>query len=121
MARYRRAFTVGRGASTKAAISQTEKENLLAGLTKANDVVYTLIIGPEDETPDDRGVCRRTRIAAVRGVYRASSGRLAPQKAENVVKASFGKKRCAASQVARLSSSSDIPFACATTSEICFT
>jgi len=79
--------------SIAAAISQTEAENLVAELARAKDAIYTLIFGPEEEEfTGVEKVRRKTRIAAVRGVYRASKGKLKSQAAKDPLKAQFGKK-----------------------------
>jgi hypothetical protein len=77
--------------SASAAISLTVKENELAEKANASKVIYTLIVGPEVEDALE-GVTRRSRLAAVRGVYRSSEGRVSMVPPKRSAKASYGKK-----------------------------
>jgi hypothetical protein len=77
--------------SEGAAVSLAKKENDIAAAIKAEDALYTLVMGPEVEQRTGDRFVRRFRCAVVEGVYRASSTqRLAPEPAKNVTKARFG-------------------------------
>lgn len=75
----------------EAAISMAKKENGIAEAVRAEDAVYTLILGPEQEMVEGGQVVRRSRYAVARGVYRAVAGRLEPVKAKNVKKAIYSR------------------------------
>jgi hypothetical protein len=51
-------------------------ENTLANLIKAPDILFTMIMGPEEERETPTGWVRLTRVAVARGVFRLSSPRL---------------------------------------------
>jgi hypothetical protein len=74
---------VSGASSLSVAASLTKKENTIAEAVRAEDAMYTLLLGPEDETSCDGVVTRRCRMACVRGVYRAVSGRLVSLRAKN--------------------------------------
>jgi len=77
--------------SVKAAVSQTEKENLLAELARAKDLIYTLVLGPSEES-NGEVVTRKCRLAVVRGVYRAEEGRLQARPPKERMRAQFTPK-----------------------------
>ena len=77
--------------SASAAISLTVRENELAEKANAQKVIFTLIVGPEVEETG-AGVTRRSRLAAVRGVYRATEGHIVPAPPRKTAKASYGER-----------------------------
>lgn len=60
--------------SAKAAQDLSRKENELAESMGAKERRYTLILGPEEEVTEGQDVIRRTRIAAINGIFRYRSG-----------------------------------------------
>lgn len=78
--------------SKEAAISVSAFENKVAEGTRAEQALYTMVVGPEgEEMLDDGRVRRYCTYALVRGVYRASSTRLVQQAAQNAPRAKFRK------------------------------
>ena len=78
--------------SAEAATSLTVKENRLAESANAPGVIYTLLIGPEEEEASEDGVARRTRIAAIRGVYRVTEGRVSAVSPKSSARASYSER-----------------------------
>jgi len=68
---------VARGSSSAdAAIALTKKENELYEKVQAQDLIFTMVLGLEDEVEVEGGIERRARYALVRGVFRAAAPRL---------------------------------------------
>jgi hypothetical protein len=84
--------SVEAASSVEAAVSLAKKEGRLAEHLRADDLLYTMVIGPEGEQdlPDGR-VRRFCRYAIIRGVYRASARRLESVPAKEPKKVSFRK------------------------------
>ena len=51
-------------------------ENALADRIKAPDILFTMVMGPEEEKETPTGWMRLTRVAVVRGVFRLSSPKM---------------------------------------------
>lgn len=51
-------------------------ENTLANLIKAPDILFTLIVGPEEEKETPTGWVRLTRVAVARGVFRLTGPKM---------------------------------------------
>lgn len=76
-----------------AAISLAKKETALFDSLKLKDTMYTLVFGPEEQRREEDLYVRDTKIALIRGVYRASSPvQLDPVPSRQVVRA-FGSER----------------------------
>jgi hypothetical protein len=80
-----------RGASSAdAAIALTKAENELHGQLKTQDLIFTLIMGQEDEVNSEDGVERRARYAIVRGVLLADAPTLMPARTKKSQSFKFG-------------------------------
>lgn len=87
-------LVVEAASSEAAAISMAKKENDLAEALRAEEMVYTLVLGPEQEDLVDGKVVRRSRYAVIRGVYRAHGKvGLQPVPAKETRKAFYGRSR----------------------------
>jgi len=79
--------------SVAAAIALATKENKLAESLRTNDLLYTMVVGPEGEVELDGGKVRRhCTYALVRGVFRASAGKLVHEPAKASQKANFRRR-----------------------------
>jgi hypothetical protein len=59
--------------SAAVAIALAKLENKMASEFKYDKALYTLVYGPEEETETDDGKVRRvSRVAIIRGIYRAA-------------------------------------------------
>jgi hypothetical protein len=83
-------LTARGSSSADAAIALTKAENALHEQIKAQDLIYTLIMGPEDEADVDDGVERRARYAIVRGVLLANAPTLVPAVPKKTQSFKFG-------------------------------
>lgn len=77
--------------SEEAAIRLAIKENEMAKKVRAEDQLYSVVLGPEDEILLDGKVRRRSRITVIRGVYRASAPTLEAVPPKHVAKATYQK------------------------------
>ena len=74
----------------EAAISLAKKENAIAAAIKAEDALYTIVMGPEEQTRVGDKVVRRFRCAVIEGVFRVSSTQgLAPEPAKGMPQRRF--------------------------------
>ena len=77
-----------------AAISMSRRETLLAESITAEQRLYTLVFGPEEETlQPDGSVVRKVRLAVIRGVYRAAKAGLTTEPLKEKVSATFRKSK----------------------------
>lgn len=75
-----------------AAIALVEFENLAADSMQSTGIDYTLVMGPEEETEKDGQWIRKTRVAVIRGIFRASAGKeVAAVPLKTALKRTFGK------------------------------
>lgn len=80
--------------SEEAAISMAKRENDISQGIRAEEAIYTLILGPEQEDTLEGRVVRRCRYAAVRGVYRAHGSKgLEAVQAKNTKKSVYTQTR----------------------------
>jgi hypothetical protein len=78
--------------SAAAAISIARRENEIAEEIRAHDILYTMVVGPEQEIKLTGGAVRRCcTYTLVRGVYRASSTVLKQQAVKGGHKVQFRK------------------------------
>jgi hypothetical protein len=77
--------------SIEAALMLARRENQIAGALQAENTVFTMILGPESETAEGAEVVRRFRVAAVRGVYRATPRLLVPATAKDTAVRKFNR------------------------------
>ncbi len=76
--------------SAEVAISMAKKENELADKIRAQDSIYTMVLGPEEELEVDQ-ITRVCRYAVIQGVFRSSEGRMVQLAPKTVTKARFRK------------------------------
>lgn len=76
-----------------ASISLGLTEDKLAALLGADQISYTLVLGPEIIESQEEKALRVVRLAVLRGVYRAHGPSLAPSKPKNLVSKKFSLPR----------------------------
>lgn len=73
------------------AISLSKRENKIAEELELQDAVYTLVLAPEEQRKADGVLIRDLRYVVVRGVFRATKGRLVSESPKKTSRVTFGK------------------------------